>query len=51
MKKIVTQEEQSIIDEGGRVESFYDVFEELDNEELKRYKHFAGIEEVSSKEN
>lgn len=26
--KIVTQEEQSIIDAGGRVESFYDCFKE-----------------------
>lgn len=42
-RKIVTPIEQSIIDAGGRVESFYDVFEELDDEEWKRYRHFAGI--------
>lgn len=43
-KQIVSAEQQSIINAGGRVNSFYDTFEENRSEqELMDYKRFIGM--------
>ena len=43
-KTLITSEQQSIIDAGGRVESFYDTFEENQTEgELIEYKRSIGM--------
>lgn len=43
-KTLISPEQQSIIDAGGRVESFYDTFEEnRTEEELIKYKRLIGM--------
>lgn len=43
-KTLITSEQQSIIDAGGRVEFFYDTFEENRTEgELIEYKRLVGM--------
>lgn len=43
-KTLITQEQQAIIDAGGRVESFYDTFEEKrTEEEMQEYKRLIGM--------
>ena len=49
-KQNVSKEQQALIDAGGDINSFYDVFEALTDEELERYKFFSGIKEMSLEE-
>lgn len=42
-KTLITPDQQAIIDAGGRVESFYDTFEEKrTEEEIQEYKRLIG---------
>lgn len=43
-KTLITPDQQAIIDDGGRVESFYDNFEEKrTEEEMQEYKRLIGM--------
>lgn len=43
-QKIVSKEQQALINAGGRVNSFYDIFEDnRSEEELMNYKRFIGM--------
>ena len=43
-KTLITPDQHAIIDDGGRVESFYDNFEEKrTEEEMQEYKRLIGI--------
>lgn len=43
-KTLITPDQQAIIDAGGRVESFYDTFEEKrTEEEMQEYKRLIGM--------
>mgnify|MGYP000699480134 FL=1 len=43
-KTLITPDQQTIIDDGGRVESFYDNFEEKrTEEEMQEYKRLIGM--------
>lgn len=43
-KTLITSDQQAIIDAGGRVESFYDTFEEKrTEEEMQEYKRLIGM--------
>lgn len=43
-KTLITPDQQAIIDAGGRVESFYDTFEEKrTEEEMQEYKILIGM--------